>query len=98
MRTPCVSLEWQNGLNLTILNEAIDAKLLDELPIDVSDYPAGAAGVGIKGGVGGGSVSCTSSPIGSHMAGPITLKLSGIDRGNSVTVLGRVRGGMNQDS
>ena len=61
-------------------------------------YPASAAGVGIKGGVGGGSVSCTSSPIGSHMAGPITLKLSGIDRGNSVTVLGRVRGGMNQDS
>ena len=32
------------------------------------------------------------------MAGPITMKLSGIDRGNSVTVLGRVRGGMNQDS
>ena len=61
-------------------------------------YPAGKAGVGIKGGVGGGSVSCTSSPIGAHMAGPITLKLSGIDRGNSVTVLGRVRGGMNQDS
>ena len=60
--------------------------------------PASAAGVGIKGGVGGGSVSCTMFLIGSHMAGPITLKLSGIDRGNSVTVLGRVRGGMNQDS
>ena len=60
--------------------------------------PASAAGVGIKGGVGGGSVSWTMFLIGSHMAGPITLKLSGIDRGNSVTVLGRVRGGMNQDS
>ena len=60
--------------------------------------PAGAAGVGIKGGVGGGSVSSTSSPIGSHMAGPITMKLSGIDQGNSVSVLVRVRGGMIQDS
>ena len=54
--------------------------------------PAGKAGVG--GGVGGGCESCTSSAIGSHMAGPITLKLSGIDRGNSVSVLVRVRGGM----
>ena len=62
------------------------------------DYPASAAGVGIKGGVGGECESCTMSAIGSHMAGPITLKLSGIDRGNSVTVLSRVRGGMNQDS
>ena len=61
-------------------------------------YPAGAAGVGIKGGVGGESVSCTSYAIGSHMAGPINLKLSGIDRGNSVSVLVRVRGRMIQDS
>ena len=61
------------------------------------NYPAGAAGVGIKGGVGGGSVSSTSSPIGAHMAGPITLKLSGIDRGNSESVLVKVRGGMIQD-
>ena len=67
--------------------------------VQVPNYfnPASAAGVGIKGGVGGGSVSCTMFLIGSHMAGPITLKLSGIDRGNSVSVLGRVRGGMNQD-
>ena len=42
--------------------------------------------------------SCGTSRIDSEMAGPITMKLSGIDRGNSVTVLGRVRGGMNQDS
>ena len=62
------------------------------------NYPASAAGVGIKGGVGGGSVSCTMFLIGSHMAGPITLKLSGIDRGNSVSVLVRVRGRMIQDS
>ena len=61
-------------------------------------HPAGAAGVGIKGGVGGESVSCTSYAIGSHMAGPINLKLSGIDRGNSVSVLVRVRGRMIQDS
>ena len=60
-------------------------------------YPASAAGVGIKGGVGGESVSCTMTAIGSHMAGPITLKLSGIDRGNSVSVLVKVRGGMIQD-
>ena len=33
-------------------------------------YPAGEAGVGIKRGVGGGSVSCTWLSIGSHMAGP----------------------------
>ena len=59
--------------------------------------PAGAAGVGIKGGVGGGSVSCTPLPIGSHMAGPITVKLSRIDRGNSESVLVKVRGGMIQD-
>ena len=52
----------------------------------------------MKGGVGGESVSCTSSAIGSHMAGPITVKLSGIDQGNSVSVLGRVRGRMIQDS
>ena len=52
----------------------------------------------IKGGVGGECESCTMYPIGSHMAGPITLKLSGIDRGNSVSVLGRVRGRMIQDS
>ena len=51
-----------------------------------SYYPAGEAGVGIKGCVGGGSVSSTWSPIGSHMAGPITVKL-GIDQGNSVSVL-----------
>ena len=62
-----------------------------------NSYPAGAAGVGIKGGVGGGSVSSTPSPIGTHMAGPITVKLSGIDQGNSVSVLVRVRGGMIQD-
>ena len=61
-------------------------------------YPASAAGVGIKGGVGGESVSCTTTAIGSHMAGPITLKLSGIDWGNSVSVLVRVRGRMIQDS
>ena len=61
-------------------------------------YPASAAGVGIKGGVGGESVSCTSTAIGSHVAGPITMKLSGIDQGNSVSVLGRVRGRMIQDS
>ena len=61
-------------------------------------YPASGAGVGIKGGVGGESVSCTMTAIGSHMAGPITLKLSGIDRGNSVSVLVRVRGRMIQDS
>ena len=42
--------------------------------------------------------SCRTLLIDSEMAGPITMKLSGIDRGNSVTVLGRVRGGMNQDS
>ena len=62
------------------------------------NYPASAAGVGIKGGVGGESVSCTSTAIGSHVAGPITMKLSGIDQGNSVSVLGRVRGRMIQDS
>ena len=60
--------------------------------------PASAAGVGIKGGVGGESVSCTMTAIGSHMAGPITLKLSGIDRGNSASGLGRVRGRIIQDS
>ena len=48
--------------------------------------------------MGGESVSCTSYAIGSHMAGPINLKLSGIDRGNSVSVLVRVRGRMIQDS
>ena len=43
--------------------------------------------------------SCRDSLIDSEMAGPISLKLSGIDRGNSVTVLGQKnRGGMNQDS
>ena len=47
--------------------------------------------------MGGGSVSCTPLPIGSHMAGPITVKLSGIDRGNSESVLVKVRGGMVQD-
>ena len=36
--------------------------------------------------------------IDSEMAGPISMKLSGIDRGNSVTVLGRVRGVMNHES
>ena len=61
-------------------------------------YPASAAGVGIKGGVGGECESCTIPAIGSHMAVPITLKLSGIDRGNSVSVLVRVRGRMIQDS
>ena len=61
-------------------------------------YPASAAGVGIKGGVGGECESCSVYAIGSHMAGPITLKLSGIDRGNSVSVLVRVRGRMIQDS
>ena len=60
-------------------------------------YPASAAGVGIKGGVGGECESWPMYPIGSHMAGPITLKLSGIDRGNSVSVLVRVRGRMIQD-
>ena len=64
----------------------------------MKNYPAGAAGVGIKGGVGGEWESCTFFPIGSHVAGPITMKLSGIDRGNSVSVLGRVRGRMIQDS
>ena len=70
-------------------------------PVDIKTkvpyYPAGEAGIGIKGGVGGGSVSSTYSPIGSHMAGPITVKLSGIDRGNSVSVLVRARGGIIQD-
>ena len=33
--------------------------------------------------------SCGMSCIDSEMAGPITMKLSGIDRGNSVTVLGQ---------
>ena len=61
-------------------------------------HPASTAGVGIKGGVGGESVSSTSTAIGSHMPGPITMKLSGIDQGNSVSVLGRVRGRMIQDS
>ena len=61
-------------------------------------YPAGEAGVGIKGGVGGECESWPSSPIGSYMTGPITLKLSGITRGNSVSVLVRVRGRMIQDS
>ena len=61
-------------------------------------YPASAAGVGIKGGVGGECESCTMSAIGSHMAGPIPLKLSGIDQGNSASALGRVRGRMIQDS
>ena len=42
--------------------------------------------------------SCRDSLIDSEMAGPISLKLSGIDRGNSESVLGRVRGGMIQDS
>ena len=64
----------------------------------IKSYPASAAGVGIKGGVGGECESCTVCAIGSHMAAPITLKLSGIDRGNSVSVLVRVRGRMIQDS
>ena len=59
--------------------------------------PASAAGVGIKGGVGGECESCTMFAIGSHMAGPITLKLSRIDQGNSVSVLVRIRGRMIQD-
>ena len=33
--------------------------------------------------------SCGKSLIDSEMAGPIAMKLSGIDQGNSVTVLGR---------
>ena len=33
--------------------------------------------------------SCRTLLIDSEMAGPITMKLSGIDRGNSVTVLGQ---------
>ena len=33
--------------------------------------------------------SCRKSSIDSEMAGPISMKLSGIDRGNSVTVLGQ---------
>ena len=33
--------------------------------------------------------SCRTSLIDSEMAGPIAMKLSGIDRGNSVTVLGQ---------
>ena len=41
--------------------------------------------------------SCGTLLIDSEMAGPITMKLSGIDRGNSVSVLVRVRGGMIQD-
>ena len=36
--------------------------------------------------------------IDSEMAGPISMKLSGIDRGNRVSVLVRVRGGIIQDS
>ena len=35
-----------------------------------------------------GSESCSLLPIGSHMAGPIWLKLAGLVGGNSVTILG----------
>ena len=86
------------GLDVRRRVKKLTAHSVKEKAGRATDYPASAAGVGIKGGVGGGSVSCTSSAIGSHMAGPITLKLSGIDRGNSVSVLVRVRGRMIHDS
>ena len=37
-------------------------------------------------------------PVGSHMPGPITFKLSGIVGGSRETVLGHIRVGMNHDS
>ena len=43
--------------------------------------------------------SSGNTPIDSEIAGPISMKLSGIDRGNSVTVLSQKnRGWMNLDS
>ena len=53
--------------------------------------PAGGAGVGT---LWGGGESWGLTPMESYTAGPISVKLSGIDQGNSVHVLGSKKEGL----